>query len=185
MGSARGGNGIRRDWSRPFLLVWTTGPILVAMTITYLIHSVESERYVIISFVGLLAFGALGAASVRSTALRVVLAILFIHFMIRPVHRWMRRSHEAAWREAAMLAVEKSAPGENISVVPSYAVNVVRYYLPRDRRDTAVGIDFGCGSGGVLILSGWGWMPADQISRMAACYPRLLQRLPMVEVRAR
>ncbi|HVA39080.1 MAG TPA: hypothetical protein VNF49_00325, partial [Candidatus Binataceae bacterium] len=153
--------------------------------LSYLIHPVENPRYVIIAFVGLFAFAGVGAASVRSTALRLALVVLFIHLTVHPAHKWLRHSREIAWREAAAVAIEKSAPGETISVVPSYAVNVVRYYLPRDRRDAAVGVDFGCGSGRVLILNVARWMPADRSATMASCYPRIVRSLFRAEVRAR
>ena len=147
-------------------------------------HPVEDSRYVIIAFVGLFAFAGVGAASVRSTLLRLLLALLIVHFTVHPVHRWLRHSHEAAWREAAMAALERSS-GTTISVVPSYAVNVVRYYLPRDAGNMAAGVDFGCGSGRVLILSGRQWLPTDQITRMVNCYPRIVKSLDQVEVRSR
>jgi uncharacterized membrane protein len=168
-----------------FFALWTIGPILAAVTLSYAIHSVENPRYVIIAFVGMFAFAAVGAASVRSTVLRIALAVLFIHFTMYPVNRRLRHSHEAAWREAAMVAIESSAPGTAISVVPSYAVNVVRYYLPRDRREAAVGVDFGCGSGRVLILSGREWLPTDLTTRMVNCYPRIVKTFHRVEVRSR
>ena len=57
-----------------FFVTWTAGPILAVMAVTYLIHPLEFPRYVLIAFVGMFALAALGAASVRSTALRIVLA---------------------------------------------------------------------------------------------------------------
>jgi len=182
--------GVWQQWSSArlalaFFLLWTAGPMLVVMAITYLKHPMESPRYVIISFVGLFALAGVGASSVRSTALRLALVVLFIHLTVHPAHKWLRHSREIAWREAATVAIEKTAPGETISVVPSYAVNVVRYYLPRDQRDAAVGVDFGCGSSRVLILNVPRWMPADQSTRMVSCYPRIVQSLFRAEVRAR
>jgi len=185
-----GAFGLWRRWSSgplvsAFFALWAIGPILAAVAMSYSIHPVENPRYVIIAFVGLFAFAGVGAASMPSTLLRLLLALLIVHFTIHAVHRWLRQSHEAAWREATTAAVAGSATGTAISVVPSYAVNVVRYYLPRDRRDAAVGVDFGCGSGRVLILSGRQWLPTDQITRMVNCYPRMVKSLDQVEVRSR
>jgi hypothetical protein len=167
-----------------FFALWTIGTILSAVALSYSIRPVESQRYVIIAFIGMFAFAGVGAASVRNTLLRLLLALLIIHFTVHPVHRWLRHSHEAAWREATRVALEDSS-GTSISVAPSYAVNVVRYYLPPDSRNMAAGVDLGCGSGRVLILAGLQWVPANQIMRMENCYPRVAKILHELQVRLR
>jgi hypothetical protein len=167
-----------------FFALCTLGSILTPVVVSYLIHPIENPRYVLIAFVGMFAFAGIGAASVRSTLLRLILVFLIVHFTVHPVHRWLKHSHEPAWRQASEAALELSS-GTPISVVPSYAVNVVRYYLPRDARNLATGVDFGCGSGRVLILSGWSWLPLDLSTRMANCYPRVARSFPQVQVRSR
>jgi hypothetical protein len=184
-----GAFGLWQQWrsgplASAFFALWTIGTILSAVALSYSIRPVESQRYVIIAFIGMFAFAGVGAASVRNTLLRLLLALLIIHFTIHPVHRWLRHSHEAAWREATRVALEDSS-GTSISVVPSYAVNVVRYYLPPDSRNMAAGVDFGCGSGRVLILTGLQWVPADQVMKMENCYPRVAKILYEVQVRLR
>lgn len=184
-----GAFGLWRQWrsgplASTFFALCTIGPILAAVALSYLVHPIENPRYIVIAFVGMFAFAGVGAASVRSTALRLILALLIVHFTVYPVHRWLRHSHEAAWREAAGTALEQSS-GTTISVVPAYAVDVVRYYLPRDARNMAIGVNFGCGSGRILILNGWGWLPTDQTARMVNCYPHIVKSFHQVEVRSR
>jgi hypothetical protein len=49
----------------------------------------------------------------------------------------------------------------------------------------ACGVENACGPPRVLILSGWDILGTDQIAAMEKCYPRLVARLQLVEVRAR
>ena len=93
--------GVRQQWrsARPvmeFLAVWTTGPILAVLAVTYLIHPLEFPRYVLIACVGIFAFAGFSAASVRSTALRIVLPVVIIYLSAGSVHYRLRRSDEAA-----------------------------------------------------------------------------------------
>jgi uncharacterized membrane protein len=181
--------GLWRQWrsgplASAFFALCTIGSILTPMALSYLIHPVENVRYVLIAFVGMFAFAGIGAASVRSTLLRLILVLLIARFTVHPAHRWLRHSHEAAWRTATETALALSS-GTTISVVPSYAVNVVRYYLPRNARNMATGVESGCGSGRVLILSGFSYLPMDLNTRMANCYPRVARSLPQIQVRSR
>jgi len=184
-----GAFGIWYQWrpgafSSAFFAIWATGSVLAAVALSYLIHPVENQRYIVIAFVGVFAFAAVGAASIRSTLLRLVLLLIVVHFTVHPVHNWLRHPHEPAWRDAARLALQQSA-GVGISVVPSYAVDVVHYYLPPEARNLATPVESGCGSGRVLILTGWGWLPPDQLTKMSACYPHLIKILNQIEVRSR
>ena len=99
-------------------------------------------------------------------------------------HHAIKHPHEAAWREATEIAAGQTAPDEPIAVFPEYCKNVVRYYLSPERRGAVQGED-ACGPPRVLILSGRDILGADQIAAMEKCYPRLIERLRLVEVRAR
>ncbi|MGA7763109.1 MAG: hypothetical protein WCA59_15300 [Candidatus Binataceae bacterium] len=108
--------GVWRQWRSArrvpeFLAAWIAGPILAVMAVTYLIHPLEFPRYVLIAFVGMFALAAFGAASVRSTASRIVLAVVLISLSVRPVHDRVRHSDEAAWRDAALLAAQRTRGG--------------------------------------------------------------------------
>jgi hypothetical protein len=61
---------------------------------------------------------------------------------------------------------------------------VVRYYLSPERRSVVQGENT-CGPQRILILSGRYILGADQIAAMEKCYPRVVRRLLLVEVRAR
>ena len=109
--------GVWRQWRSgrlvvEFFALWMAGPILAVMAVTYLIHPLEFARYVLISFVGMFALAALGAASVRFTALSIALVILLIHLSVGPVHDLMRHPYEAAWRDATMLAAMRTTGAE-------------------------------------------------------------------------
>jgi hypothetical protein len=182
--------GIWRQWRSArlvleFVALWMAGPILAVMAVTYLIHPLEFPRYVLISFVGMFALAALGAASVRSTALRIMLAALLMYLSVSPVHDRVRHSDEAAWRDATLLAAQRTTQGEQVTVFPPWCINVVRFYMPRARRDAAVAMSDECGQAPVLILSGRGIAPDKRVAAAEACYPRVIARLQLVEVRAR
>ncbi|MGH7913720.1 MAG: glycosyltransferase family 39 protein [Candidatus Binataceae bacterium] len=181
--------GIWRHW-RParlasgFFIAWTTGPIFGLMAVTYLIRPLEFPRYALIAFVGMFALAAFGAASLRAVVVRLALAAAFIGLSFGPTHHAIKHPREAAWREAADLAAHETAPDEPIAVFPEYCKNVVRYYLSPERR-AAVRGENACGPPQVLILSGRDILGKDQIGAMEKCYPRLIARLRLVEVRAR
>ncbi len=113
-----------------FLVLWMVGPLIAAFAVTYLIRPMEFPRYVLIAFLGMFAFAGFGAAAVRSTALRIALAILIVHLSVPQVRDRLRNFHELGWREAAVLAMRETAPGDRIAVYLYKSVGVVRYYLP-------------------------------------------------------
>jgi hypothetical protein len=59
----------------------------------------------------------------------------------------------------------------------------VRYYLAPQRRVAAVSLRDKCLSAPVLILSDRGVARPEQIAAAEACYPRIIKRLNLVEVR--
>ena len=190
MFAALGVFGVRRQWraarlASGFFAAWMVGPILGVLAVTYLLHPLEFFRYLLIAFVGMFGFAALGAASVRSSAWRVAVAVLLVVLSMRQVRHWLRYSHGAAWREATMLAAREAAPGDQIAVFPPYCTNVVRYYLPRGRRGAVTGADSQCTAARVLIMSGFSISPPAAVATMEACYPQVLARLKLTEVRSR
>ena len=68
---------------------------------------------------------------------------------------------------------------------PSWCINVVRFYMPHDRRDDVAATDGQCGAAPVLVMSGFNISPPAAIAKMEACYPRTLAELPFVQVRSR
>jgi mannosyltransferase len=182
--------GVWRQWGSAklvveFFAVWMLGPILAVVAVTYLIHPLEFPRYLLIAYVGMFALAAFGAASVRSTALRVVLAVLLIHLSVGPVHARVRHYDGFAWRAATLLAAQRTRRGERIVVFPPWCVSVVRFYLPPERRDDVAMAGKQCSDASVLVMGGFDFSPADAVAQMDACYPRTLAQLRHVEVRAR
>jgi hypothetical protein len=167
-----------------FLAVWMVGPVLTVYLVTYLIEPMEFPRYVLIAFVGMFALAGFGAGSVRGTAARVALVALIIHLAAPLARNWFKIPRDGAWRQAAALAMQNAGGGE-IAVCPSYNLPVVRFYLPPASRAGAVGMDEKCSSAPVMILSGRGVIADQEYSAAQVCYPRLIARLQLVEVRAR
>jgi hypothetical protein len=167
-----------------FLAAWMLGPVLAVYLVTYLIQPMEFPRYVLIAFVGMFALAGFGAGSVRSTVVRIALAAAIVHLSTPSIHNWVKILRDGAWREATALA-DRSAAGGQIAVCPPVNLNVVRFYLPPERRRDAVAMSRKCGPAQVVILSGRGVVSNDEIGAAEACYPRVLARLQLVEVRAR
>jgi hypothetical protein len=173
-----------------FFAAWTLGPFLGVMAVSYLIRPLEFPRYALIGCIGMYAFAGFGAGSLRTdsralnTGIRLAIAAVVIWLSFVPTQRKLRHPYEADWRGAAQVAVETAAPDEAIGVYPAFCNNVLRYYVPRERRSAVTGLNE-CGSAQVLVLTGRDIIGADRIAAMEKCYPRLVRRLMLVEVRTR
>ena len=149
--------GAVRGWRRAhdavaFALLWMWLPPLLMVAASYAIAPVFVERYALSCFVPFFILTALGifampAESVRVAALLVVLALSVGH-----VVSYARKPHDAQYREAVVAADAALKPGEVMTVVPSYAIEVIRYYLPTNQRDRAVRYDPSSTNAAVLIL---------------------------------
>ena len=182
--------GVWRQWRSArfvveFFTAWVVGPILAVIAVTYLIHPLEFPRYVLIAFVGMFAFAALGGASLRSTALRLLLVVLLIHLSVGPVHDRVRHSDEVAWRDATLLAAQRATRGEQVAVFPNWCINVVRFYMPPERRGDVIKAGKQCGTAPVLVMTGIDISPPAAVAKMDGCYPRILADLPLIQVRSR
>jgi hypothetical protein len=187
--AALAGFGIWRQWRSARLAAglfaaWTAGPILSLMAVTYQVRPLEFPRYALIAFVGMFALAAFGAASMRAVAVQLALAAALIGLSLGRTHHAIKYPYEAAWREATEVAARQTTPDEPIAVFPEYCESVVRYYLGPDRGADVRGENV-CGPPRVLILSGWEILAHDRIAAMEKCYPHLVARLSLVEVRAR
>jgi hypothetical protein len=187
--------GVWRQWRTAllvpgFLAVWTAGPVLAAFAESHLTRPIEMPRYVIIAFAGLFAFAGFGAACVRSTAIRILLAVMIIGLSVPTAHRLLRASHNGDWRKAAAVAVEHTSPGEQIAVFAPYDLWVVQFYLPPERRASAVAmnsnpIETKCGTAPVLIFRKHTRTIPPQVAAIYACYPRVIANLDLIEIRTR
>ncbi len=167
-----------------FLAVWTAGPVLAAFAVSYFIRPIELPPYVLVAFVGMFAFAGFGAACVRSTPTRILLAVMIVGLSAPTVHRLLKAPPRVDWRKAIAFA-DRIAAGAQIAVFPPYTIDTVHFYLPPERRPEALAMDRGCGPAPVLILSGRRVMPDEEIAVAEACYPRVVAKLNLVEVRTR
>ena len=149
--------GAIRGWRRArdavsFALLWMWLPPLLMVAASYAIAPVFVERYALSCFVPFFILTALGifampAESVRVAALAIVLGLSIGHIV-----SYARKPHDAQYREAVAAAEAALKPGEAMTVVPSYAIEVIRYYLPTNQRDLAVRYDPSSNTA-VLILA--------------------------------
>ncbi len=165
-----------------FLAAWLCGPIAIAMLVSYTVTPMMTPSYVLASFVAFFAMAGIGIASLRHDWARFLIAALIVIVSARNLMRDRAAGDDFQWREASALALSAAAPGEHIGVVPAYAYNVVRYYLPPHKRDVPVGLWRRCGSQRLLILAR---MPISPVAMMDACYPRVLERVRGIEIRTR
>jgi hypothetical protein len=166
-----------------FLAAATVGPFVAVAMLSLFGRPMMVDRYVLLALVAFLGLAATGAAAFESTLGRIVVFLLIVWLSARALR------HSSAfwvdWKKAVALACAESPANAEISVVPAYAVNVVRYHLPPERRLLAVGVDSHCGDSQILIVSPGRPIPPAYMSELNACYPRLLGRATRVEVRSR
>ena len=166
-----------------FLGFWLCGPMAVALLISETLIPVMTPRYVLACFIALFALAGIGVASLKKEWERIAVCLLIVFLALvqaRISNPWAKR--EIQWREATEFALSQAAPGEQIAVVPSYAFNVVRYYLAPNLRDIPVGLERRCGPQRMVIMA---HVPPDLTTMMDSCFPRLIKRMRNVEVRAR
>jgi uncharacterized membrane protein len=187
--------GVWRQWRTAllvpgFLAVWTAGPVLAAFAESQLTRPIEMPRYVIIGFVGMFAFAGFGAACVRSTGVRILLAVAIVGLSALTMDHLLKVSPNGDWRKAAAVAVKHVSPGEQIAVFAPYDLWVVQFYLPSERRAAAVAmhsnpIETRCGTAPVLIFREHTRATSAQTAAIEACYPQVIARLNLIEVRTR
>jgi len=185
---AFGAIGIWRHWSKAplvqmFLVAAIVGPFAAVATLSLLRRPMMVDRYVSLALIAFLGLAATGAAALRSKTVRVLAFLLIVWLSARALKH--SSGFWVDWKKAAAIACAMSSADARIGVVPQYAVNVVRYHLPAERRPLAFGLDSRCGNSQILILSPGHLIPSAYISELNACYPRLLGQATRVEVRAR
>ncbi|HWN57862.1 MAG TPA: hypothetical protein VNO74_07160, partial [Methylomirabilota bacterium] len=149
--------GAVRGWRRAhtaiaFAILWMWLPPLLMVAASYAIAPVFVERYALSCFVPFFILVAVGifampTESARFGALAIALALSIGHIV-----SYTHKLHDAQYREAVTAADAALKPGEVATALPSYAIDVVRYYLPADHRDRAVRYDASSTNPSVLIL---------------------------------
>jgi mannosyltransferase len=177
-----------------FILCWLLLPFAMIEMVSYVITPLMVERYVLASLVAFLVLAAVGLATLPNASIRYAIAILIVAQSLAHVRHHWRAPEDAQWREAARFALGTVPEGQKIAVIPPEPVMVVRYYLPETARDRAVAADapadpqlrvkiLRCGAEPLLIASTE--LPRGSLPSIAACYPRVLRRFRLVDVRGR
>ncbi|HLX05554.1 MAG TPA: glycosyltransferase family 39 protein [Candidatus Binatus sp.] len=139
--------GVIRGWQRgvrdsiAFALLWMWAPPLMMVAASYTIAPVFVERYALSCFVPFFILAALGIFELPGDLVRVAALALAVAFSLGHIVSYDRKPHDAQYREAIAAADSALKPGEVMTVVPSYAIQVLRYYLPPDQLDRAVRYD--------------------------------------------
>jgi hypothetical protein len=178
---SRGGDGAALG----FVLWWMLAPVAMVMAVSYALTPFEETRYVISSVAAFFILAGVGLAAIDDTRLGLALAVLVVALSLDHVRRDFIKPQYPQWREATALALA-AAPDGKIVVAPMYAVNVVRFYMPRERRASAEGAGEQCEmSGRVLILGGEGILEPARLAALKRCDPQIVGRFRLVEVRTR
>jgi mannosyltransferase len=188
--AALAGFGAWRQWrgadSAPaFFLAWLLVPMIAMAGFSWAAMPLMVPRYLLGSLVAFFVLAALGAASIENRLIVLGVAAALAFISLQRIHRHFRRPQGAQWREAVEIACASAGPQGQIAVVPDYAADAVRYFLPAGSRQFAVGFEGGCGPAPVAILVGATYVPDGITAKAQACYPHVLAELRNLEVRAR
>ncbi|MGB8684823.1 MAG: hypothetical protein WCD12_18235 [Candidatus Binatus sp.] len=179
--------GVVRGWRRGahdatnFALLWMWAPPLMMVVASYAIAPVFVERYALSCFVPFFILAALGIFELPGDLVRVGGLALAVAFSVGHIVSYDRKPHDAQYREAIAAAESALKPGELMTAVPSYAIEVLRYYLPADQQNRAVRYDPSGPPAAVLILGDQSLAPAG-VQSYRKDYPQTVARLRGVTV---
>jgi 4-amino-4-deoxy-L-arabinose transferase-like glycosyltransferase len=179
--------GVIRGWRRgerdsiTFALLWMWAPPLMMVAASYTIAPVFVERYALSSFVPFFILTALGIFELPGDLVRIGALALAVALSLGHIVSYDRKPHDTQYREAIGAAQSALKPGEVMTVVPSYAIQVLRYYLPADQLDRAVRYEPSAPPAAVLILGDQNLAPGAAQSYRKE-YPQVVARLRGVTV---
>ena len=179
--------GVVRGWRRGardavgFALLWMWGAPLMMMLVSYALRPVFVERYALSCFVPFFILVALGIFELPGDLVRVGALALAVVFSVGHIVSYDRKPHDAQYREAIAAASSALKPGEVMTIVPGYAIDVIRYYLPADQFNRAVPYDASAPPVAVLILGDQNLAPSAAQSYRKE-YPDVVTRLRGVTV---
>jgi hypothetical protein len=175
-----------RGWRRErnavaFALLWMWAPPAAMVVASYTIAPVFVERYALSCFVPFFILVALGIFELPGDLVRIGALVLAVAFSAGHIVSYDRKPHDAQYREAIAAASSALKPGEVMTVVPAYAIEVLRYYLPADQLDRAVRYGPPASAAAVLILGDQNLAP-DAARSYRKVYPDVVARLRGVTV---
>ncbi len=179
--------GVVRGWRRgardavAFALLWMWGAPLMMMLMSYTLRPVFVERYALSCFVPFFILVGLGIFELPGDLVRVGALVLAVAFSVGHIVSYDRKPHDAQYREAIAAAFSALKPGEAMTIIPGYAIDVIRYYAPADQLDRAVRYDPSAPPAAVLILGDQNLAPAAARS-FGKEYPQMVARLRGVTV---
>ena len=156
-------------------------PPLMMVVASYAIAPVFVERYALSCFVPFFILVALGIFELPGDLVRAGALALAVAFSLGHIVSYDRKPHDAQYREAIAAADSSLKPGEVMTAIPSYAIEVLRYYLPADQLDRAVRYDPSASPAAVLILGDQNLAPGAAQSYRKE-YPNVVARLRGVTV---
>lgn len=163
-----------------FALLWMWAPPLMMVAASYTIAPVFVERYALSCFVPFFILAALGIFELPGDLVRAGVLAIAVAFSVGHIVSYDRKPHDAQYREAIGLADSALKPGEVMTAVPSYAIEVIRYYLPPDQLDRAVRYNESV-SAAALILGDQNLAPGAAHSYKEQ-YPNVIAQLRGVTV---
>ncbi len=179
--------GAVRGWRRGardavgFALLWMWAPPVIMVAASYTIAPVFVERYALPCFVPFFILVALGIFELPGDLVRSGALVLAVAFSVGHIVLYDRKPHDAQYHEAIAAASSALKPGEAMTIVPAYAIDVIRYYAPAEEMDRAVRYDPSAPPAAVLILGDQNLAPAAARS-FGKEYPQVVARLRGVTV---
>jgi hypothetical protein len=159
-------------------------PPLALLMLSYAVRPVFIERYLIASFVPFFMLSAIGIMQLPSSILRIAAGSLAVILSLGHTYAWSRKPHDTQWREGLVIALAADHGGQPIAVAPSYAINVVRYYMPFSGEPIAlVEADPSETGGDVLLLSDQS--KGESAARLVGEFPHVIGHPRGLEVRGR
>ena len=178
-----------------FVLFWLLLPFVILELLSRLVTPMMVERYVLPSLVAWMVLAGVGLAVLPNQWLRYAMTALVVAQSLAHIRHHWRAPEDTQWREAAQFAIQAAPSDQNVAVMPPHEpIMVMSYYLPPEQRDRLVSGDatlasesriwmLRCGPQPVMVAASE--LPPQTLEQVARCYPRLLKRFRLVEVRSR
>jgi mannosyltransferase len=175
--------GWRRGMREPvaFALLLMFAPPIMMVVVSYTLTPIFVERYALASFTPFFILAALGAIEIPMPVAWGAVA-LASGLALGHVWNYARKPHDAQYREAVAAALNSLHPGESMTVVPIYAIEVLHYYLPDADEARAIRYEPADSEAGVIIVGDQNLHP-EEVEQIRLEYPDVIARFRGVVVR--